>query len=403
MSQSDLSILQKGLNFIPTNSFNHFTFVKDLHLFTRKLSWKKHFKIQARKESQNLGVPLDILTDVRTLYDLSSESEIPIGEGPFTDFKPQSKRAPPRTEPACIEAFLQKVMLDVEDMMTHPAPSNCTRMERAALRALEQDESIIIKPSDKGGNVVLMDRREYEEVCLQILGDHDTYERLPCDPTPQYYKELKTILDKAIDQNLISDDEHKFMLPANPLRQFFYTLPKIHKGRTPLRGRPIVSGVGSISYNIGLYVENILSPFVRALPSYTRDTQDLLSNLEYVSLDTDEHLASIDVEQLYSSIRHEDGLQACRHFLSMRGIQFAQHTEFVLSLLEFILTHNVFYFGGVAYHQLRGTAMGCTCAPSYANLLLGWWEATCVFADPPFSFFFTQFDFTNRLMAQVRG
>lgn len=33
------------------------------------------------------------------------------------------------------------------------------------------------------------------------------------------------------------------------------------------------------------------------------------------------------------------------------------------------------------YHQLRGTAMGCSCAPTYANRCLGWWEAMVVFGD----------------------
>ncbi|CAH2327957.1 Hypothetical predicted protein, partial [Pelobates cultripes] len=48
-------------------------------------------------------------------------------------------------------------------------------------------------------------------------------------------------------------------------------------------------------------------------------------------------------------------------------------------LMRFILTHNHFIFQGKYYHQVRGTAMGTACAPSYANLHLGWWESTTVF------------------------
>lgn len=90
---------------------------------------------------------------------------------------------------------------------------------------------------------------------------------------------------------------------------------------------------------------------------------------------------SIDVESLYSSIPHHAGLRAIQYFLNTRGTQYLHHSQFVIQLLEFCLTKNYFLFGGRFFHQLRGTAMGSPCAPSYANLLLGWWEASIVFGD----------------------
>ncbi|XP_069601861.1 uncharacterized protein [Ranitomeya imitator] len=41
LSESQLRVLEKGLSFAPTNGFNFFTALKDLHLFSRKLILKK--------------------------------------------------------------------------------------------------------------------------------------------------------------------------------------------------------------------------------------------------------------------------------------------------------------------------------------------------------------------------
>lgn len=87
------------------------------------------------------------------------------------------------------------------------------------------------------------------------------------------------------------------------------------------------------------------------------------------------------MESLYSSIHQEIGLEAIKYYLKTRGRFFEEHNKFVTDPLLFILSHNYFLFVGKFYHQLRGTAMGNLCAPTYVNLLLSWWEDTVVFGD----------------------
>ncbi|CAJ0947475.1 unnamed protein product [Ranitomeya imitator] len=57
------------------------------------------------------------------------------------------------------------------------------------------------------------------------------------------------------------------------------------------------------------------------------------------------------------------------------------HNELIVTLLEFVLTNNYFTFDGKILHQLRGTAMGTPCSPTYANLFLGWWEDNIAFSE----------------------
>lgn len=109
-----------------------------------------------------------------------------------------------------------------------------------ALISLENNDKLIIKPSDKGGNVVLLNSPDYCQMCLAILQDSSCYKTLSYNPTNIYMMELKSILDMALGSLIISKQEYEFMLPSNPVTS------KIHKGTTPLKGRPIVSGVGNL-------------------------------------------------------------------------------------------------------------------------------------------------------------
>ncbi|KAM4048783.1 vomeronasal type-2 receptor 26-like [Anomaloglossus baeobatrachus] len=125
--------------------------------------------------------------------------------------------------------------------------------------------------------------------------------------------------------------------------------------------------------SVGAMIDFYLKPLVSSLPSYLRDTTSALQRLNHVSLGDDMVMVTADVESLYTSIRHEDGLRATALFLNMSTLD-KSLIKLLLTLLEFVLTHNVFLFKGKYFLQAQGTAMGASCAPSYANLFLGVWE-----------------------------
>lgn len=130
----------------------------------------------------------------------------------------------------------------------------------------------------------MMDHVVYHQMCLHLLNDTSCYEILPLDPTASYKTNLLHILSQAKMNNLISAAEFDFIFPQAPCIATFYSLPKIHKGLTPLKGRPIVSGVDCLSQNCGIYVDKILSPLVQSLPSFIRDTTDLFQHLDGLSI-----------------------------------------------------------------------------------------------------------------------
>ena len=68
---------------------------------------------------------------------------------------------------------------------------------------------------------------------------------------------------------------------------------------------------------------------------------------------------------------HNEGIDACRHFLNTRDRNAPSiSTETLCDLICMILTMSNFSFNSKHYLQTHGAAMGTRMAPSYANLLL---------------------------------
>ena len=74
--------------------------------------------------------------------------------------------------------------------------SNISNEERAAVRNIGKDTSIMILPADKGKATVVMDKEDYEKKVKDMLSDKQTYLKLDNDPTLKYRKKLVSILDK---------------------------------------------------------------------------------------------------------------------------------------------------------------------------------------------------------------
>jgi hypothetical protein len=70
---------------------------------------------------------------------------------------------------------------------------------------------------------------------------------------------------------------------------------------------------------------------------------------------------------LYPSIPLVEGLQAAAIFLRTH---LPLEADFLISLLDFVLHNNYFFYGDTMYHQIRGTAMGTSVAVCFANIFV---------------------------------
>ena len=176
---------------------------------------------------------------------------------------------------------------------TRLPPSNISKEERKALADLKKDQNILILPSDKGRCTVVVDKISYEAKVNTLLSDTCTYTKLKKDPTRKYQSDLVAILKTLKEEKVIDDSLYYKLYHTACAIPAFYGLPKVHKDNWPLR--PIVSSIGSVSYEVARFIADILSPLVGKFPHHIKNTQDFVEKVKNIHVDPCETLISYDV------------------------------------------------------------------------------------------------------------
>lgn len=166
LTEDSVNVLSKGLTFSPTSEANAFKTKVDLFRFYRNL----HLKVWYHQSNKLLNSTPELNTD--TTHDAKRH------------FKPKSNFMPMSSNHTLI-AFTQKVSHDIDNMFDkrqNRIKHNLSKRERDALNSLTKNEQIIIKPADKGGAVVVMDKSSYIIEAQRQLGNNIYYEQLQRNP-----------------------------------------------------------------------------------------------------------------------------------------------------------------------------------------------------------------------------
>ncbi|CAJ0952342.1 unnamed protein product [Ranitomeya imitator] len=343
----------------------------DLHRFYRRLRLLVHF------DSSETS-PVTTSDTSRSL--ISSHS---------LGLRNKSTYRPPRSSHA-VEAFIgfieqsfSKLRQDIEAHKLHTS-TNLSAPDFQALQTLRNDKDIIIKPADKGGAIVVMNKSDYTKEIHRQLHDETVYRLLPGDPTTMIRNFIKETLDPYVEKGVIDGKTREYLTKDFPIIPVFYILPKIHKSLEHPPGRPIVASTESILSPLAIFLEKILTPLIRTLPSFLLDTGDFLCQLRNLdSLPADLLLVSLDVKDLYTSIPHTQGILSVRHLLT-NSLLHPDVINLCIDLLTIVLTKNFFMFEDQFFLQTKGTAMGSNVAPPYANSYMALFEEEIVYPDPLF-------------------
>ncbi|XP_053575241.1 LOW QUALITY PROTEIN: histone-lysine N-methyltransferase, H3 lysine-36 specific [Bombina bombina] len=235
-----------------------------------------------------------------------------------------------------IEIFRDLVCRDVTALQTIPSQYNLTYKEHMAIQEMKKWDQVVIRGSDKGGNIVIWPLDMYLKEAAKQLKDKSCYTKLLFNPMDGYMKIYTNLINRAHNEGIITIKEKKFLTVTNPKIATFYMLPKIHKNAEIPPGRPIVSGIGCLTEKASEYIDHRLRHYVEELPSYVQDTMQVLQRLEHLTLNETTWLVTTDVESLYTSINHEQGLKAVKYFLDKNSEEGKEHDDFVLKLLKMV-------------------------------------------------------------------
>lgn len=190
-------------------------------------------------------------------------------------------------------------------------------------------------PTDKGGGIVLLDKADYMGEMYKILSDQDTYREIPNNPTSKFKRELTNLITKGFDSLILNHNEKSFLIPLAPRIPIIYYLPKIHKEPLHPPGRPIISGIGSITSRIGKYIDFFLQALVKNTPSYFRDTKDVIKRLSGITYEIILIMVTADVTSLYTCIPHQRGMEAAHEFLKKDPTLAMPQVDSIMELLDF--------------------------------------------------------------------
>ena len=148
--------LFKGLKFVPLKpSVNKYTVIHDCQRFFRSLRWMAVLGHPPKRQSN----PDD---DIFT-----------------TLFRTPIHKEPPHEIYAEVECYINKCLTEMRNLKFVPSKkSNLTPDESAALINLQKRDGIVIKPADKGGAVVVWDRKLYIEEAYKQLDNPNNYQQL---------------------------------------------------------------------------------------------------------------------------------------------------------------------------------------------------------------------------------
>ena len=147
--------------------------------------------------------------------------------------------------------------------------------EWTALINLKNRNDLAIKAADKGGATVVW----RTDLCQHIKKQFANFR------TRFFYTKVNKVLTPAnqkIDKDTIQELMTKQELPVNalnliittPRTSSIYFKPKIHKPNNP--GRHIVSACSCPTELISSYLDKLITPMVKSLPSYIKDSNHAL-------------------------------------------------------------------------------------------------------------------------------
>lgn len=241
-----------------------------------------------------------------------------------------------------------------------------------ALKKLKNNKDIALIKQDKGKGTVVMNKKDYINKCLEIL---NTPKFSTCSTDPTKTIENRIQLELRSIKKHFSDTDYKRIYPTGSAPGKFYGMAKIHKlkqgdGIEKLQMRPIISNIGTASYQLAKYLAKMLKPLSES-ESNIESTDSFLTYIRQLHIPANHQLISFDVVSLFTSVPLDYTISAIiNDIYEKQRIQTTIPKNKMIKLLNLCTKQVHFTFNDIIYTQTDGVAMGSPLGPIIANIFM---------------------------------
>ena len=242
-----------------------------------------------------------------------------------------------------------------------------TKEQHLLIKEFNNNENIIVRKADKSNTFVIMNKEDYNKKMTDLISNPNKFLKINKDPTDTVKKKLNTIIEtiNAVGNNLNITKRIGHFTPG-----YLYGNPKIHKNQHDPPMRPIISQVGTVTYETAKALNDLLKQYIptKYMISLTQEFMHTLKSTANTGI-----LASLDVESLFTNVPVIETIEiiinrAYNHeTLSPPAIPKTSLEQ----LLLLCTTETPFQdTNGDMYIQVDGVSMGSPLGPLFANFYM---------------------------------
>ena len=254
-------------------------------------------------------------------------------------------------------------------------PSKNTLKKHNILKKLRQNKDIVITRPDKGNGVVILNRKDYNDMMYEILSDITKFKQIDKDLTISRESKLQRALLSLKKKGFFSKIEYEKVYPSGSSVARAYGLPKMHKIKVisdKLKLRPIVSSIKTYNYELSSFLGKLLSPCINK-DYCADDTFSFVEDIKKVS-SNNKFMVSYDVTSLFTNIPLDETINIAVEAIFEHNPNIKISKPELKKLFKYSTSETHFLFDNKYYDQIDGVAMGSPLGPILANLFMSYHE-----------------------------
>ena len=245
--------------------------------------------------------------------------------------------------------------------------------DKKVLEGLYKNKEISVLRQDKGRGVVIMNKLDYVNKSMGFLNG-DEFENLPSDPTKSFEARVQRTLLSM--KQKFTKAEYKRLYPSASRPGLYFGLAKVHKLKNDSKNvnelplRPVISNIGTATYQISKYLATLLQPITKS--EFTiESTKDFVGKIRSKNIDKRFEMVSFDVVSLFTSVPLDFTIELIlKKVYDENLIETKLKRDDLKRLLEMCTKQVHFSFDGKIYRQVNGVAMGSPLGPVIANIFM---------------------------------